>query len=88
MLSWLRRDAAGNFVVCVTNLTPVLRRGYRLGVPEEGRYGVLLDTDAARYGGSGSGTDAAQTSDNPCHGRPCSLELTLPPLATLILEKA
>jgi 1,4-alpha-glucan branching enzyme len=88
VLSWLRRDAAGNFVVCVTNLTPVLRRGYRLGVPEEGRYGVLLDTDAARYGGSGSGTDAAQTNDNPCHGRPCSLELTLPPLATLILEKA
>jgi 1,4-alpha-glucan branching enzyme len=87
VFSWLRRDASGGFVVCIVNMTPVLREGYRIGVPEPGRYRVALNTDDARYGGTGSGTSTVESGDTSHHGRPCSLEVTLPPLATLILEK-
>ena len=88
VFSWLRRDASGSFVVCVVNMTPVVREGYRIGVPEAGRYRVALDTDDAHYGGSGAGPSVVEASDQSHHGRPCSLAMTLPPLATLILEKA
>jgi 1,4-alpha-glucan branching enzyme len=87
VFSWIRRDASGGFIVCVVNMTPIVREGYRIGVPEAGRYRVALNTDHESYGGSGIGASAVETSDNPHHGRPCSLELTLPPLATIILEK-
>jgi 1,4-alpha-glucan branching enzyme len=88
VFSWLRRDASGGFVVCVVNMTPVVREGYRIGVPEAGRYRVVLDSDDARYGGSGTGAGVVDSTDQPHHGRPCSIEMSLPPLATLILEKA
>ncbi len=88
VFSWIRRDASGGFVVCIINMTPVVREGYRIGAPEQGRYRVALNTDDTRYGGSGVGASVVETSDDAIHGRPCSLELTLPPLATIILEKA
>ena len=87
VLSWVRRDKSGSFVVCITNMTPVVREHYRIGVPENGSYRIVLNTDEERYGGTGIHADAVNTSDNPHHGQPCSIELTLPPLATIILEK-
>ena len=87
VLSWLRRDRSGGFVVCVTNLTPVPRENYRLGVPDAGSYHVLLDTDDEKYCGSGTGTHAVESGTTGHHGRPHSIELTLPPLSTMILEK-
>ncbi|MFI5306718.1 MAG: 1,4-alpha-glucan branching protein GlgB [Polyangiales bacterium] len=74
-------------VLAVLNCTPVLRRGYRVGVDRPGHYEELLNTDAAVYGGSGAGNlGAVQASAQPWHGRPCSLELTLPPLGALLLR--
>ncbi len=71
-------------VVC--NFTPVVREGYRVGVPEAGYYRERLNTDAAEYGGSGVGNlGGCQAEATPSHGRPFSLSLTLPPLATLVL---
>jgi 1,4-alpha-glucan branching enzyme len=69
------------------NLTPIPRPGWRVGVPRRGQHAVLLDTDAAAYGGSGfrAGPDPA-TESTPWHGRPQSLVLDLPPLAVLVLE--
>ncbi len=87
VLSWIRRDKHGGFVVCITNLTPVVRHDYRIGVPEPGTYAVLLNTDDEKYCGSGTGADAVESGKTPHHGRPCSVDLTLPPLATMILEK-
>ena len=79
-------------VVVVANLTPVPRPGYRLGVPFEGDWRVLLDTDARRYGGSGhelvpdGGAVLAADVDTPWQGQPFSLRLTLPPLAVVALS--
>ncbi len=87
VLSWLRRDASGGYVVCIVNLTPVVREGYRVGVPDAGEYRTLLNSDDSRYGGTGVGTDTVASSDQGQHGRPPSIELTLPPLAMLILER-
>jgi 1,4-alpha-glucan branching enzyme len=74
-------------VVC--NFTPVVREKYRVGSPRPGRWSERLNTDAACYGGSnvGNGGDVA-TEVVPWHGRPQSLSLTLPPLATVVLQFA
>jgi 1,4-alpha-glucan branching enzyme len=72
-------------VVC--NFTPVPRSDYRLGVPRGGAWRELVNTDASVYGGSNIGNyGALAAQDVPCHGFSASLQLTLPPLATLILR--
>jgi 1,4-alpha-glucan branching enzyme len=68
-------------------MTPVPRTGYRIGVPRAGTWEELLNTDAALYGGSGMGNGGAVvTAPVQSHGEAQSLELTLPPLATLFLR--
>jgi 1,4-alpha-glucan branching enzyme len=87
-LSWIRRDRSGGFVICLTNLTPVVRHDYRIGVPADGRYRELLNTDAAVYGGSGLYNAGPEAVDVGSHGRPFSMAVTLPALTTLILGPA
>ena len=88
VLSWLRRDRHGGYVICVSNFTPVSRSDFRLGVPENRTYVEILNTDHARYGGSGNTNSALTATETPCNGKPCSVTLHLPPLATLILKVA
>jgi alpha-1,4-glucan:alpha-1,4-glucan 6-glycosyltransferase/4-alpha-glucanotransferase len=87
VFSWLRRDRDGRVVLVVCNFTPVVRGGYRVGVPHPGRWTEVANSDAEIYGGSGQGNyggvDATQV---PAHGRPWSVELTLPPLGVLMLR--
>ncbi|MBT8099085.1 MAG: alpha amylase C-terminal domain-containing protein, partial [Gammaproteobacteria bacterium] len=85
ILSWVRRDQSGQFVICVTNFTPVVRHDYRIGVPTAGRYRELINTDASDYGGSGISNSALQSESTQWHGRAHSLRLTVPALATLII---
>ncbi len=88
VLSWLRRDRNGGFVLCVTNFTPVVRYDYRIGAPEAGIYVEVLNTDAAAYGGSNVGNSGSiEATKSAAHGRAYSLSLTLPPLSTLILAR-
>ena len=89
VLAFVRRGRDGNrLVVAISNFTPVVRAGYRLGVPQPGWYAELVNSDSAHYGGSNVGNaGGAQAEAIAAHGRPYSLVLTLPPLATLILER-
>jgi 1,4-alpha-glucan branching enzyme len=74
-------------VVCVLNATPIVREGYRIGVPARGAYRTLLNTDDPRYGGSGVSPGAElQAEDVQHHGQGSSLSLTLPPLSVVWLE--
>ncbi len=74
-------------VVCVYNFTPVVRRGYRVGVPRGGYYEEIANTDSRFYGGSDVGNDGGRQSEAiPWHGQPHSLDLTLPPLAAVWLR--
>ncbi|WGY73530.1 1,4-alpha-glucan branching protein GlgB [Burkholderia cepacia] len=86
VLSFVRRADDGDFVVVVSNFTPVPRHDYRIGVPGAGRYREILNTDAERYGGSGVGNDAIATDAIAAHGRDHSLTIVVPPLATLMLR--
>jgi 1,4-alpha-glucan branching enzyme len=86
VLSFIRRDEQGDAVVVVCNFTPVPRQGYRIGVPLAGRYREIINTDAAIYGGSGTGNGEMHTEASPAHGHDQSIALTLPPLATVMLK--
>ena len=90
VLCFLRRAAdPSDFLVFVCNFTPVARHGYRVGVPEPGRYREVLNSDAAVYGGSDAGNAGGVTAEgHPCHGRPHSIVVTLPPLAVVVFQKA
>jgi 1,4-alpha-glucan branching enzyme len=74
-------------ILVVCNMTPVPRHGYRLGVPRNGRWREVLNSDAVTYGGSGGGNfGGVQTDAVASHGHAQSLALTLPPLAALFVE--
>ena len=90
VVSFLRRgSAAGDLVIVVCNFTPVVRYGYRIGVPQEGTYQEVMNTDDARFGGSGVANGEGTTTEKvQAHGQEQSIALTLPPLATIILKKA
>ena len=78
-----------NQILCLCNFTPVPRSHYRIGVPAEGRYCELLNSDASVYGGSNVGNlGELRTSAIPFHGMPHSILLTLPPLSVLFLKRA
>jgi 1,4-alpha-glucan branching enzyme len=80
------RDGAGSLIF-VCNFTPVVRYNYRLGLPRPGQYRELLNTDAEEFGGSGVvHTEPIEAEPVAWHGRPCSATMTLPPLATFVLE--
>jgi 1,4-alpha-glucan branching enzyme len=75
------------FVVVVSNLTPVPRENYRIGVPKPGYYREILNSDSEHYGGSNLGNGGGRvTEDMSWHGHGQSLSLTLPPLATIMLK--
>jgi 1,4-alpha-glucan branching enzyme len=85
--AFLRLGHACAPIVAVCNFTPVVRHGYRVGVPHAGRYAELVNSDAHCYGGSDAGNGGSVRAEaEACHGRPYSLSLTLPPLAALILK--
>jgi 1,4-alpha-glucan branching enzyme len=85
VLTFLRKSADGSPVMVACNFTPVVRQGYRVGVPRGGAWLESLNSDAPFYGGSGVGNmGRVEAQDTPCHGRPHSLSLTLPPLGIVI----
>jgi 1,4-alpha-glucan branching enzyme len=87
VVSLLRRGREGDPpLVAAFNFTPVLRDGYRIGVPRGGFWREVLNGDAREYGGSGAGNWGGVTAEDlPWHGRPASMVLTLPPLAAVFL---
>jgi 1,4-alpha-glucan branching enzyme len=88
VISYIRKDAAGHFYVVILNFTPAVRYNYRIGMPQEGAYEEIFNSDHPRYQGSGVlNQDLLTTDALTWLGRPFSLCLTLPPLAGVILKK-
>jgi 1,4-alpha-glucan branching enzyme len=88
VISFVRKGREPDDVVLVVcNCTPELRENYRVGVPRGGFWRECLNSDAPHYGGSGQGNlGGVDAAPLPAHGRYHSLNLTLPPLSTLMLK--
>ncbi|WP_434676748.1 1,4-alpha-glucan branching protein GlgB [Pseudomonas sp. R1-18] len=85
--AYMRWSKEGEPLLVVANLTPVPREGYRVGVPFEGTWVELLNSDAESYAGSNMGNGGGvHTEPEKAHGMPVSVSLSLPPLAVLILK--
>jgi 1,4-alpha-glucan branching enzyme len=89
VVCFLRNDRSGEKSIMVAcNFTPVPRSGYVVGVPSDGVWSEILNSDAVEYGGSGMGNfGSVRSRPIPAHGRPYSLELTLPPLSIAFFRK-
>ena len=87
ILAWMRKGLAGDPPVAVIcNMTPVPREGFRIGLPQTGRWREAINTDATLYGGSGLGNLGGVEACGPAlDGQPASVALTLPPLSVLVL---
>jgi 1,4-alpha-glucan branching enzyme len=88
VISFLRRGRNPNEqLLFVCNFTPVVRQNYRVGVPLDGLWKEILNSDAGLYGGSGQGNFGGLAAmPLPIHGRPFSLNMTLPPLGILVFR--
>jgi 1,4-alpha-glucan branching enzyme len=88
VLSFLRKGDDDEIVVVILNLTPVPRENYRIGLPLEGQYREVINSDSVFYGGSNMGNGEAPllTEEKPWMNHPYSLRLTLPPLAAIAFQ--
>ena len=88
VLSYLRKSNDESIIV-ILNFTPVIREKYRIGVPQTGDYEIIFNSDAEYYAGSNAGSQPGLIAvDIAWMNRDASVELTLPPLAALILKKS
>jgi 1,4-alpha-glucan branching enzyme len=88
IISFLRRGRNPNdHLLFVCNFTPVVRQNYRVGVPREGFWKEALNSDAPLYGGTGQGNFGGLSAvPLPIHGRPFSLNMTLPGLGMVVFR--
>jgi len=89
VLSFERRALdESDTVLAVFNFTPVPRHNYRVGASAPGTWREIVNSDAKEYGGSGQGNlGAVEAAPLPCHGRPYSLPITVPPLGAVFLKR-
>jgi 1,4-alpha-glucan branching enzyme len=83
------RDPSDKPVVCVANFAAVPHLDYRLGLPVEGDWDEVLNTDSEIYGGSGVGNlGRVRAKADPHHGQPASAAVAVPPLGAVWLRPA
>ena len=82
-----REDDTNEWLVVVANFTPNTHGSYKVGVPVEGFYKEIFNTDSDKYGGSNVGNLGGKTTHKwEIHGYENSLELSLPPLSVIVLK--
>lgn len=88
VVAFLRKSPkTGRQLLCIGNFSPVLRHGYRVGLPKWGYYKEILNSDSAHYGGSNFGNGGGvQSEDISYQGMPHSAIVFLPPLSILWFE--
>ena len=86
VIAFLRRDAEGKMVMVVCNFNPVLREGYKMGVPNPGTYKEILSSDDVKYGGSGLHNEPLKSKKGEQHGFEQYISITLPPMSTIYLS--
>jgi len=89
VLTWLRRARdAEDITITACNFTPMVREGYRIGVPHGGFYAEVLNSDSEWYGGSNVHNEGGRHAEEiPWHGHPFSINVTLPPLGAVVFKR-
>lgn len=76
-----------DMLIFVCNFTPAVHDHYRIGAPLDTCYEEVLNSDNEKYGGSGVlNVGLIQAQSVPCHQKPCSIVLRIPPLSTVVLR--
>jgi len=87
LLSFIRRSKdPEDYMVFILNFTPMYHDVYRFGIPEAREYEVLFNSDAEIYGGSNSGPITIRGMEGSWHNQPCYADVSIPPLAGIILR--
>ncbi len=87
IVSFMRRDKDGDFMVIISNFTSVYYEKYRIGVPRFGIYQEVFNSDNEQYGGSGKGNIGDVESEKiEWHNQRYSLHIQVPPLATIMFK--
>ena len=87
IISFRRKNEKGKEVIVVCNFAPVNREDYKIGVPADGDYKIVMSTDDREFGGNAIyPTRQFTAEDTPMHGFEQSISLQLPGLTTLYLE--
>ncbi|MCK4841202.1 MAG: 1,4-alpha-glucan branching protein GlgB [Methylococcales bacterium] len=81
-----RRKTTEEELIVILNFTPVVRKNYRIGVPRAGHYTEIFNSDSQFYNGSNSGNNSVLSEPTPWMDLPHSVNLTLPPLAGIVLK--
>ena len=81
VIAFRRKDRKGRELVVVCNFCPVLRENYRLGLPKQGWYVPVLNTDDEAFGGYGFAPETVRTEKKPSHGQAQSGLFRVPPMS-------
>ena len=84
--SFFRKDETGkNNILFVLNMTPMMREGYKVGVPKKKKYKLLLNSDEKRFGGNGNVIPAEISAvKGECDFRDYSITFDLPPFTAAV----
>ena len=86
IVSFIRRDADGDYVICVVNFSPVERKKYVMGVPENKIYKAELTSALKKYGGAEERRPSFRAVGKPSHGYPFSVKLNIPANSVMFLR--
>ena len=88
VISYMRKGHnPADYMVVISNFTPVVRHDYRIGVNEDCRYQEIFNSDDVNYWGSGVKNEGLLTTEEgEWNNKPRSIKVTLPPLSTIVLK--
>ncbi len=87
VIAFTRTDEKGDSVVAVCNFTPVLRKDYKIGVPDNDAYEIVFNSDSPKFGGTGEKIKKTyKVKKGAMHGQENHIVLTLPPMTTIYLK--
>lgn len=86
IVSFLRKSADGEYVICVMNFSPVARNKYIMGVPELCEYKTELLSSLKKYGGDEARRQSFRAINKPAHGYPYSIKLNIPKNSVMFIK--
>lgn len=86
VIAFRRFDDNGGELIVVCNFVPVERNDYKIGVPFEGEYKLVFNSDAVEFGGEGITSELMKSKSYPMHGFDDSISLDLAPLSVIYLK--